>query len=414
MKSDLDRLMTERELDWAFVIGSPHKSADMFYLVNGAKISHCYVLKKRGADPLLIVGSMEREEAQASRLAVKTTYDYDAVKIAKASRSPLEAGIKLALRMFEKQGVAGRVGVYGEERAQVLWPLLRGIERARQDVVLVEELDEDLFAAARQTKDADEVARMRRVGRLTEEVVREALAPIRAGRAEKGVVVGAGGKPVKVGEVKERIALGCARRGLDDGGETIFAIGRDAGIPHSRGDDRQEVPVGKTIVFDIFPREKGGGYCFDMTRTFWVGAVSDRVRAVYEAVQAAFDAGYRAVAPDASARVPDDAACDVFEARGFRTLRTHPETTEGYVHSLGHGIGLDVHERPRVSKLESNRDVIRRGMVLTVEPGLYFPDDEIGIRNEDTVWLRPDGAVENLTELEKEPAIAIPGAGAPA
>jgi len=83
--------------------------------------------------------------------------------------------------------------------------------------------------------------------------------------------------------------------------------------------------------------------------------------------------------------------CDFFETRGYATLRTDPATLEGYVHSLGHGVGLDIHEKPSFGISPTNLDRIEEGDIVTIEPGLYFPDREIGVRIEDTFVVERDG-----------------------
>jgi Xaa-Pro aminopeptidase len=259
------------------------------------------------------------------------------------------------------------------------------------------------LVAARATKGEAEVARMRDVARRTEEVVVEICALLRASRVEGGLLRKADGAPLKIGDVKDRIGLELARRRLDDHGQTIFAPGREAGFPHSRGTETEPVPAGKPIIFDIFPQEKGGGYYFDFTRTLWIGAVSDRTRACFEATAAAFDRAVAAVKVGRLVREADVAACDALEARGFVTKRQDPKTQVGYCHGLGHGVGLEIHERPSVHALESNKDVFEAGNVFTIEPGLYYPDEEVGVRLEDTFYLRPDGTLEDLATLPRHP-----------
>jgi Xaa-Pro aminopeptidase len=93
--------------------------------------------------------------------------------------------------------------------------------------------------------------------------------------------------------------------------------------------------------------------------------------------------------------------CDFFESRGYDTTRRNPATLEGYVHSLGHGVGLDVHEKPSFALTPSNKEMIEAGDVVTIEPGLYFPDREIGVRIEDTFVVREDGRVEPLSRSDR-------------
>ncbi len=409
MRDDLDRIMAERELDWILAAGGPAEINDVHYLVRGARVGHhAYVLKRRGAEPFVVVGSMERDEARAAGLRFATFLDYGAAEIAKSGAPPLEQARRVLLNVLEAHGVRGRTAIVGGGSLGFYFPLLRGALAARPEIVYVEEDDFPALLAARATKSEDEIARMRDVARRTEDVVREIASFLRScdARGPHLLKPGGGGGPLKIGEVKDRIALACAARGLDDRGETIFAAGREAGFPHSRGTESLPVPTGRTIVLDIFPGEKGGGYHFDLTRTFWIGAVPERVRAAYDAVRAAFDRALAAVRPGAPAREADAAACDAFEERGWPTKRQDPRIETGYCHSIGHGIGLDVHERPHMTiRRGFDRDRFEPGMAFTIEPGLYFPDEEFGVRIEDTFVLRADGSVESLATLPKEPSL---------
>ena len=93
-----------------------------------------------------------------------------------------------------------------------------------------------------------------------------------------------------------------------------------------------------------------------------------------------------------------DRTCELFEAQGHKTIRQDTQLQSGYVHSLGHGVGLNIHERPWFSKGASQEDKLTAGSVVTIEPGLYYPEKGMGCRLEDTVWVRPDGKMEILAE----------------
>jgi Xaa-Pro aminopeptidase len=87
----------------------------------------------------------------------------------------------------------------------------------------------------------------------------------------------------------------------------------------------------------------------------------------------------------------------MFAEQGHQTIKGNPQTQEGYVHSLGHGVGLYIHEYPRMSS-NAKKDLLAPGSVVTIEPGLYYPERGMGVRLEDTVWVRPDGVMEILAE----------------
>ncbi len=152
----------------------------------------------------------------------------------------------------------------------------------------------------------------------------------------------------------------------------------------------------KPIVFDIFPRPAGGGYHFDMTRTWCVGEPTERVRRLYQDVYECYERVTAALRAGVRCSDLQRMACEFFEARGHPTVGSDPTTQVGYVHSLGHGLGLDVHEEPRLSDHPGNDAVLQPGSVVTVEPGLYYPDEQVGVRLEDVWAIGPDGQATNL------------------
>jgi Xaa-Pro aminopeptidase len=262
------------------------------------------------------------------------------------------------------------------------------------------------------TKDAAEIERIRRVGRITTEVVGLTADFLSGHAARDGVLVKPDGDPLTVGDVKRRIDLWLAERGVETPEGFIFAIGRDAGVPHSSGTDSDPLALGKTIVFDIFPCEKGGGYYFDFSRTWSLGYATEAVESLYDDVRSTFDAVMGALKTGEPTTRYQEQTCDLFEGLGHRTTRQDPLIQSGYVHSLGHGIGLHVHEAPwfRNQVYATPRDVLRPGSVVTVEPGLYYPDEGMGVRLEDSVAVHPDGRIEVLVEYPLDLVIPVKGA----
>ncbi|MGE5248746.1 MAG: M24 family metallopeptidase, partial [Bacteroidota bacterium] len=177
-----------------------------------------------------------------------------------------------------------------------------------------------------------------------------------------------------------------------------FSIGRDAGIPHSMGEPEDLVRLGQTIVYDIFPAEPGGGYFYDFTRTWSLGYATPQAEELYAQVREIYEELLGKFEPNTPFRDYQRMACEYFEAKGHQTQLSTPAPLEGYVHSLGHGVGLDIHERPG-SRLGSSDDQrLAPGVIITSEPGLYYPEKGMGFRIEDTLWVRPDGRVEILAE----------------
>jgi Xaa-Pro aminopeptidase len=255
----------------------------------------------------------------------------------------------------------------------------------------------DVVTEIRATKAAPEIDAVRRAQRANEAAIRRAEELIRGstvGGDRGGDVLYRGGEPLTAERVKEDIEVellhhGCA---LD---ETIVACGADAADPHDRGSG--PLRADEPIVVDVFPREKSTGYHADTTRTFLRGSPDETVREWFDVVDEARRSALAAVEPGATGADVHDAACDVIEAAGLPTLRSDPTAETGFVHSTGHGVGLEIHELPKVSPQGGE---LRAGNVITVEPGLYDPDVG-GVRIEDIVVVTDDGS-ENLTDYPIE------------
>jgi Xaa-Pro aminopeptidase len=263
----------------------------------------------------------------------------------------------------------------------------------REAGVAVHVDDDDAVTRARAVKTPTEVDHIRRTQRANERAIETAEGLLASATVVDGILHH-DEEPLTSGRVRraiERTLLehGCA---LD---ETIVACGTDAADPHDRGSGPLE--AGEPIVVDVFPRDKETRYHADTTRTFLKGEPSERVREWFDLTDEARRAALDAVEPGVTGAAVHDAACDVYENAGLPTLRSDPETTTGFVHSTGHGVGLDVHELPRVAP---DGEKLRPGNVITIEPGLYDPDVG-GIRIEDLVLVTEDG-YENLTEYPIE------------
>lgn len=408
MKRDIDALMRKRGIDVAIVKGPIKGSATMFYMVNGAAISQALVIKRLGEEPVLLCASMEREEAAASGLKTIDTSKYDYVQILKDSGGDrTRAQVEYHKRVFAEFGVSGKVAFYGLGGVGSNWVLLRELERGIPGITVVGEFDDDVFLTARATKDQDEIARIKEVGRLTREVVGHTIDFIRSHDRKGGTFVKDDGSPLTIGDCKAEIRVALARRKLIEEVDTIFAIGRDAGIPHSRGNDPDPMELGKTIVFDIFPQEQGGGYFFDFTRTFVFGQAPAEVLEAYRQLESCYDAVAAKLKAGERASIYQVMTCEFFEELGYETPRTNPQVTNGYVHSLGHGIGLQIHEKPTLSDYTGNEDTLEPGAVFTFEPGLYFPDKGYGMRIEDVYHVTSDGRIENLTNYPRDLVVEV-------
>ncbi|MFQ3682338.1 M24 family metallopeptidase [Roseiflexus sp.] len=409
MKSDLDRLMAERNLD-AIVVEGPDglesANPDYNYFVGGRHIPGL-IIKKRGQPAMLLHGPWEQNEAEQTGLTLVSLNRWNLREILEEFPDRLEARVEHRRRIFTDLGVRGRVGVYGTVKAGPFFAVMSRLAQQIEGLELVAELDRDVISMARLTKDADEIERMRMVGQKTCAVVQAAVDFIRAGQIDGDGVRGAGGVQLTIGDVRRVMMREIAAQGLESPAGMIIAQGRDAGLPHARGDDDMPLRLGQAIVIDIFPREAGGGYYHDMTRTFAIGYAPPELQQAYNDVLGAFTMVTAAFEAGTPTKTYQDMVCTYFEERGHDTIRRTYPIEEGYIHSLGHGLGLEIHEDLSFSSLVDRGDTIEPGAVFTVEPGLYYPSRGFGVRIEDTYYCTSDGRFESLTPFPKELVIPV-------
>jgi len=407
MKQDLDSLMEERELDAIVVAGKVHGNPTMYYMTNGTVGG--YVLKKLGEEPVLLCSPIERDEAAASGLAVVNMKKYDFMSILREKADRLAAVVELYRRIFADLEVSGNVGFYGMADRGSAWVVLNALDTQLESIEVYGDFDVTLIDAARATKDLAEAERIREIGRRTCDIIGQTVEFLKSHQVKDDALVQADGSPLTIGRAHEQINRFIAEQRLEDPEGFIFAIGRDAGVPHSRGKPDDIVTLGKSIVFDIFPCEAGGGYFADVTRTFCLGYAPPEVEKAYRDVYECHTMMLEAFEVGAEARRYQQMTCQFFESRGHPTIATDSKTEVGYVHSLGHGLGLAIHEEPRFSDVPNNTDVLQPGHVFTCEPGLYYPDRGFGIRIEDDLWIDPQGKVHNLTDFPKELVVEMKG-----
>ncbi|PSP80382.1 peptidase M24 [Halobacteriales archaeon QS_4_69_225] len=251
---------------------------------------------------------------------------------------------------------------------------------------------EDVLANVRATKTDEEVDHVREAQRANEAAMARAEELLAGADVDDGTLV-RDGEPLTSEFVKQEIEIELLRHGcnLD---EAIVACGADAADPHDRGSG--PLSAGEPIIVDIFPTDRETGYFADTTRTFCVGEPSETVREWYDLTLEAQEAALDAIEAGVSGSDVHDAVCDVYEGAGLPTLRADATAETGFIHTTGHGVGLDIHEYPRLS---TQANELEAGHVVTVEPGLYDPAVG-GVRIEDLVVVTEDGH-ENLTDYGK-------------
>lgn len=400
MKSDLDALMLQHKVDVLLVNGPAFHNPAMMYMTGGGHISRAELVKKQGETPVLFVGMMEREEAAKTGLPIRLYTDYPyADQLKEANGDPeLAAAITLRKQLTDLGVTRGRVAIYGQLEFGPLFAKLQRVTQMLPELEFTGFVNDPIFNGAMMTKEPSEVERIRKMGKITTEVVGRVAEYLTAQRVENEVLVKPDGLPLTVGDVKSKIDLWLAELGAANPEGTIFAIGRDGGIPHSSGTATDLMRLGQTIVFDIFPCENGGGYFYDFTRTWSLGYATDEVVKLYEQVHQVYQDLIAGLKVNQNFQEVQNRTCDLFEGMGHPTIRSQPSISEGYIHSIGHGLGLKVHEMPFSGLSATPADILAPGTVFTIEPGLYYPSRGMGVRLEDTLYTRPDGTFEIMVD----------------
>ena len=392
MKSDLDALMQERNLDAIVIFGNAEYNPPMYYLTGGGHVNSSVLIKKLNEEPVLFCNVMERGEAEKSGLNVKP------MRYAPMEEFLGEAG----KRAFINAGItSGRVGVYGNANVSVTLSILNQLTQSLPELSFVGEgINDNIFLYAMESKNESEVECIRKMGSVTTEVVRMTADYLTSRDVrEDEVLLKEDGSPLTISDVKGKINLWLAERDAVPSEGYIFSIGSDAGVPHSQGKPDDLLRLGQTIVFDIYPQEQGGGYFYDFTRTWSLGYATPEAKKLYDEVRSVYDKVVENLDLNVNFKEYQKLTCDEFHKLGHDTpMHKEGLVTEGYVHSLGHGLGLNVHERPSSRHTASDDNILKPGVVITIEPGLYYPTKGMGFRIEDTYWVRPDGNFELLAD----------------
>jgi Xaa-Pro aminopeptidase len=298
-----------------------------------------------------------------------------------------ELDLELTSRAAAKMGI-------GEAVADPEMPVAVA-DRLRSDGIVVRP-DHEAIATRRRVKSGAELAGIRRAQSAAEAGMSAAAGILREAVADgDGLMLG--DEVLTAESVRTALRDACQRRGAPAPPDVIVASVRQ-GYGHEAGSG--PLPPNLPIVIDLWPRDERSGCWADMTRTFVVGQISDAVRANEILVREAIERAREAVRPGVTGRELHALVCEIFESAGHRTQRTGPgeNPNEGFQFSLGHGVGLEVHEDPALGQMGHGELIA--GDVIAIEPGLWQRD--IGeVRLEDLLLVTEDGS-ETLTRYPYE------------
>jgi Xaa-Pro aminopeptidase len=254
----------------------------------------------------------------------------------------------------------------------------------------VKAAEESLFSE-RVTKNKTEIRHLAQAERLTKRAMQRAEAFLAESQTgSDGILL----HPEVAGKVKSKHLRSVIETYLIQHGampaHTIVACGRESSDPHHIG--HGYLRANQPIIIDIFPRVLATGYWGDMTRTYLKGKAPERVKKLYNTVKEGQKIGLDMAGDGVSGDAIHRAITTCFDKQGFKTGMLRGKQS-GFFHGTGHGVGLEIHEAPRVS---IGSGTLKAGHVITIEPGLYYPGLG-GVRLEDMVVIRPDGHT-NLTK----------------
>jgi Xaa-Pro aminopeptidase len=375
------------------VISAPQHDAAAYHLSRFLAPDPVICLRAAGKK-YLAVSALEygRAEKEAPVDELVSFDELELVKLAEELKSGARAFAAAAANLIRRAGAVGSpVAVpshFGVAYADEL--------RARGFRV---EPDGRLFTELRRVKTPEEISQIEVAQRAVEEACAHAVGILEETAVSVDATLRWHGEILTSEILRSEIDVELLRHGCTADEGTIAAGGAQAADPHEGG--HGPLRAGEAIIVDIFPRGLEGRYYADMTRTFVKGEPDQALQEMYDAVLEAQGTALSMIRAGVNGRDAHDKVSDILHERGYKTAkhdqRPGEPLTEGFFHGTGHGVGLEVHEAPRVSTADEE---LKAGDVVTVEPGLYEPGVG-GVRIEDLVVVTEDGC-RNLTNFPKE------------
>jgi Xaa-Pro aminopeptidase len=362
---------------------------DLQPFVGDRHLGASWLIVTRDTARLAFATAMEREEAAATGIETLTPEELELPALAeRIGRDSSAFWAEWVRRGLERAGVTvagGPLLLAGHPSAGVAVDVARVLGDAGYSFAS----GEALVRAVRRRKTDDELLEIRRVTAVVGAAfaaVAKLLAAAEIG-TDGGLILE--GEFLRVARLRAAVRALFAGEALEQPKGNIIACGRDGGVPHNPGSDEREVRAGESVVVDLFPR---GALFSDATRTFVRGEVPEPLRSAHTRVVEALGAAIEETRAGATGWDLQRQTCARFAAHGYTTLIDDPKAVSGYVHGLGHGVGLELHEDPSFRQGAGERGVLAERDVVTLEPGLYDPSPGgYGVRVEDLVIVEASG-----------------------
>tara|TARA_R100000027_G_scaffold67340_1_gene65665 strand:- start:31270 stop:32382 length:1113 start_codon:yes stop_codon:yes gene_type:complete len=358
-------------MDFTVFYSSPEKDADLLYL-GGFHAPDPFLAFEVGGASRAVLSSLEISRGERDSR-------FDEVLSLEEIITQMEGGESLAGRIL------GLAKQYGASRLLLPedFPARTAFELREEGALPVEFLDRPVCRGRLQKSESEQES-IRRVNTIISGAYSLVERLIGESTVKDGILTW-GGEVLTSEKVRSLIAIHCLEQGCIASG-TIVAGGDQGCDPHEQGSG--PLPANELIIVDIFPRDEQSGYFGDMTRTYLKGVANDDQRRLVAVVREAQKRAIDSLAAGVDGKAIHDKVIEYFEQSGFSTGRDD-SGYYGFFHGTGHGLGLEIHEEPRVSR---QTYLLETGMVTTVEPGLYYRGLG-GCRIEDVVCIQPGGVV---------------------
>lgn len=390
MLDDIDGLMAKHEVDALYLQGKSLLKPDLYYMSRFLAVDESYFVKLPNQPGTLAASDMVCERAK--KYSPVTQFHSLSPTYSQAIRDRVSRDEFVYRVMADIQKnllpANGTVGVPRDTDALHIYYF----HNLGVNIKPVQ----NLFFEARETKDTSEIKAIEQASRATEATFNHVIDVFQNSEIGANHVLQYQKAPLTVGRLKRIIEHSLVDNDSENSEESIVAAGTKGADFHYLGMREDVLRAHEPIIVDIFPRRIEERYHADITRTIVRGSVSKEVRKLFEAVESALDAVTDAIQANGTTDQLVNAMADSFERDGHPSANRTPEIKEGMLHSLGHGIGLNVHEKPWLS-LSPNP--LRTGAVIAIEPALYYKKIG-GIRLEEDLVVTPKGA-QTITKLPR-------------
>jgi len=393
VRSDIDKILEEKGASALMLFSESFKDANMYYLTKFLAPDPFMLLKKVGNPPTIVINPMEflRAKEESTVKDVRSYAQYNYFNIVKKAKEPQVGGMKFLASVVKKE--IGKKSLIAVPQS---FPALL-MDFLRNEGLKVKPFH-NLVEKARETKESDEINEMIAVQRITEKATSEIIETISNCDIDSDGTLTfkkEGKKQIlTAGKLKSQIWHAFIDHEVITE-DTIVACGPRSAMPHYFGEPGDVLKANQPIIMDIFPQSLRKRYGTDMTRTVVKGKASKTIKKMFDAVLEARNASLDALHAGVLGSDMFNLVCDVFEKAGYETIRGGKQIEKGFIHGLGHGVGLAVHEGPGMSELF--KFPLKEHTTVTVEPGLYDPKVG-GVRIEDIVEVTKKSC-KNLTKM---------------